>query len=224
MLEITPAESKSNEMDDGETAFLEFMKGEVVADDYSFEAAPADGDMAYLEERVDVSSSDDSSEGTPVVDDDDDDDTSCDAYADGGETSREAPVNAAYMAEVKAFADELNLVRMDPLDLYNSRPDALHWSAHNVFQLIAAWTEQSGNNRRKMKHLWQNIADDIATAHFKPTWMQVETKWKGLLRTHKRLSQKSDGSCLYTDLVFNVLIGIFFHRQRNTLEFHGCND
>lgn len=82
------------------------------------------------------------------------------------------------------------------VDDYNgaaSSSNSFHWQNVAVFKLIHLWQAKSASE--KGKGLWKSLADALRTTTFHPSWEQVENKWKGLQRAHKKVNRrKKDGS------------------------------
>lgn len=73
----------------------------------------------------------------------------------------------------------------------------IHWDHHNSLALIDAWHQQSTKKNIKTKIMWQNIAKDLTTDSFQPSWEQAESKWKGLRRTYKKIKDNNNSSGLF---------------------------
>lgn len=73
---------------------------------------------------------------------------------------------------------------------------AINWSKESVLKLIEVWKIRSSAD--KGKSLWTSLADELKTPTFQPSWEQVENKWKGLRRTHKKIKDNNNSSgCIF---------------------------
>lgn len=93
----------------------------------------------------------------------------------------------------------------------STKAACLNWPKETVLKLIETWKLKSSNKFIKAKVMWQNIACELATKDFNPTWEQVENKWKGLRRTHKKIRDNNNASGLHFHYFFSPEIKLQFH-------------
>lgn len=73
-------------------------------------------------------------------------------------------------------------------------PDPIVWRQLDTFTLICAWKRHQSETHSTMKHMWRTIAAEITTERFKPSYEQCVSKWKGLQRTYRKITSKSNSS------------------------------